>query len=307
MLDLDSVGYFGPPFIPTAPRRLLSESDGSGGGTGTSTGNANATCSLLHLPSHEFNLPFACKVAKCLCCSRGYVPDIMFTTVEPPVGQLEINGRGCLLQAKVLRLKRDLKGENNAKEISDALPFLEYEIHKQLVNKLKVKGMNAIFGLKTSMSMSDRTMVQTATATGVFLKALAAPSPPRLVMTSATAANHRDDQQYLQRMQRRLEEKILENVSYYGLKGQVGENSTSGASSGTGTGGSSATRTKSNASELQQQILDDLVSENNEAAELEMEPSSDHDFLIGNKDTCVLEVRAYDIISIFLTCQTNIY
>ena len=43
-----------------------------------------------------------------------------------------------MLQAKVLRLKKDLKGENNAKEISDGLPFIEYELHRQLINKLKV-------------------------------------------------------------------------------------------------------------------------------------------------------------------------
>ena len=35
-------------------------------------------------------------------------------------------------------MKKDLKGEHNAREVSDALPFLEYEIHRQLVNKLKV-------------------------------------------------------------------------------------------------------------------------------------------------------------------------
>ena len=47
-----------------------------------------------------------------------------------------------------MRLKKDLKGESNAKEISDALPFIEYEIHRQLTHKLKVKGMNALFGIK---------------------------------------------------------------------------------------------------------------------------------------------------------------
>ena len=47
-------------------------------------------------------------------------------------------GRGCLIQARVARTKRDMKGELNAKEISDSLPFLEYELHKQLINKMKV-------------------------------------------------------------------------------------------------------------------------------------------------------------------------
>jgi hypothetical protein len=30
---------------------------------------------------------------------------------------------------------------------------LEYEIHRQIVNKLKVKGMNAVFGLQVSLSL----------------------------------------------------------------------------------------------------------------------------------------------------------
>ena len=62
---------------------------------------------------------------KCWC-------DLLFV-----LGQLGIAGRGCLLLAKVLRVKKDLKGESNAKEISDALPFIEYELHRQLLNKLK--------------------------------------------------------------------------------------------------------------------------------------------------------------------------
>lgn len=49
------------------------------------------------------------------------------------------------------RTKRDLKAESNAKEISDGLPFLEYDLHKLLINKLRTKGMNAIFGLKVNL------------------------------------------------------------------------------------------------------------------------------------------------------------
>ena len=45
-----------------------------------------------------------------------------------------------ILNDFVISFYRDLKGENNAKEISEALPFVEYEIHRQLINKLKMKG-----------------------------------------------------------------------------------------------------------------------------------------------------------------------
>lgn len=57
-------------------------------------------------------------------------------------------GIGCLIQARVVRTKKDLKGELNAKEISDSLPFLEYELHKQLINKMKVT--KAVFGVYQS-------------------------------------------------------------------------------------------------------------------------------------------------------------
>lgn len=69
-------------------------------------------------------------------------------TIEPPA-RLPITGRGCLIQARLCRPKRDdSRGDHQAKEVSDGLPFLEYELHRQLINKLHVKGMNAIFGLR---------------------------------------------------------------------------------------------------------------------------------------------------------------
>lgn len=85
----------------------------------------------------------------CFFFRNGTVPDVILTTIEIPES-LQITGRGCFLQAQVCRTKKDLKSESNAKEISDGLPFLEYDLHKLLINKLKTKGMNAIFGLKVN-------------------------------------------------------------------------------------------------------------------------------------------------------------
>jgi hypothetical protein len=94
------------------------------------------------------------------------VPDVILATIELP-DLLPVVGMGCLIQASVCRPKRDLRAESNAKEISDGLPFLgefikcrsskqnliqtfsEYELHRLLINKLKIKGMNAIFRLVT--------------------------------------------------------------------------------------------------------------------------------------------------------------
>ena len=95
---------------------------------------------MVHVPYLESSVPFPIKLSKCGGCSRGKVPDILLTTVEPPLGIFfEIVGQGGLIQARVLKTKKDLKGENNAREVSDVLPFIEYEIHRQLVNKLWVR------------------------------------------------------------------------------------------------------------------------------------------------------------------------
>jgi len=82
------------------------------------------------------------------------VPHILLSSLEP-MERLNIRGTGTLLQTFVCRSKRELKGEMNAKEISDGLPFLEYELHSQLLNKLRVKGMNAIFGLKVNKNLVE--------------------------------------------------------------------------------------------------------------------------------------------------------
>ena len=80
---------------------------------------------------------------RCGGCGRGKVPDILMTTVEPPPG-LDIVGQGGLIQvtidqsehsfyhidqsqARVLKQKKDLKGENNAREVMTKTSAYEME------------------------------------------------------------------------------------------------------------------------------------------------------------------------------------
>lgn len=88
-------------------------------------------------------------------CRKAKVPDVLIATIEPPT-DVGVMGRGCLIQARLCRMKRDeSRGEQQAKEVSDGLPFLEYELHRQLINKLRIKGMNAIFGLRVYQPFTD--------------------------------------------------------------------------------------------------------------------------------------------------------
>lgn len=175
-------------------------------------------CQLCHVPYSETSLPFKVKITKCAICRRGKVPDVLFTTLEPPPN-IPITGRGCLIQARVSRQKRDLRGELNAKEISDSLPFLEYELHKQLVNKMKIKGMNALFGLRVRVTVGERLIIGIATATAVFLSALQPPPVPKVTSHGLG----RDDERRRMDAQKLLQTTIDRNKECYGTKNVISE------------------------------------------------------------------------------------
>ncbi|KAK3931805.1 C2 domain-containing protein 5 [Frankliniella fusca] len=230
-------------------------------------GDSPPGCFMCHIPYSESSVPFRVRMMKCAMCRKGKVPDVLLTTMEPPEG-LPVTGRGCLVQAYVCRPKRDTKGELNAKEISDGLPFLEYELHRMLLNKLKVKGMNAIFGLKVQVSIGERMLVGLATGTAMFLTPLPAPPVPTI-----TAGNSWSDERRLLEVQKTLAETVKRNREIYQLKPiSEGENSLNGRSSQSDTEDSD----------------DDLP---------------EMDLATGNKDTCVMEVddnEDVDVISLLM-------
>ncbi|XP_076669957.1 C2 domain-containing protein 5 isoform X2 [Andrena cerasifolii] len=208
-------------------------------------------CSLCHLPYNEASVPFRVNVAKCSICRRARVPDVMFTTVELPE-ILTTTGRGCIIQATACKTKKDLRGELNAKEISDCLPFLEYELHSLLLNKLKVKGMNAVFGLKLQVSVGERLIIGMAVGTAVFLAALPAPSIPQIASGNSW---HKEEQ--LAEIQKTLVATVIKNREFYRLKPVVDvENG----------------RVTTSDTDESDEDLRDL------------------DFSVGTRDTCILEV-----------------
>lgn len=64
-----------------------------------------------------------------------------------------------LLSCRLCRLKKKAQGEVNATAISNLLPFMEYELHTQLMNKLKLHSMNALFGLHIQISVGENMLL----------------------------------------------------------------------------------------------------------------------------------------------------
>ncbi|GFS24684.1 C2 domain-containing protein 5 [Elysia marginata] len=93
-------------------------------------------CTLCHIPYCPSNLPFEIQLSKCAMCRicRG-------------------------------RSNKNKSSEQSAREVSDILPFIEYEVHNQLINKLKLRGLNSLFGLKIHVVLGDNMIIAIGVAT----------------------------------------------------------------------------------------------------------------------------------------------
>jgi uncharacterized protein YbjQ (UPF0145 family) len=69
-------------------------------------------------------------------------------------------------------------GDTRAMYVSESIPFCQYDIHRQLTHKLRIYGLNAIFGLKIQFTIGESLMTAVATGTAVYVRGL--PAPPAL-------------------------------------------------------------------------------------------------------------------------------
>ncbi|XP_041965355.1 C2 domain-containing protein 5 isoform X9 [Alosa alosa] len=168
-------------------------------------------CGFCHIPYDELNMPFPAQLSCCYCCRRAKVPDVLFTTIDLPT-EASILGKGCLIQARLCRLKKKGQGEGNATCISSLLPFMEYELHTQLLNKLKLRGMNALFGLRIQISVGENMLVGLASATGVYLSALPCPGG---IQIAGKAPGDLSYEQHVSNMQRKINDTINKNRELY--------------------------------------------------------------------------------------------
>ena len=58
-----------------------------------------------------------------------------------------------LPQARVCRPRARGTGEADALQVSQALPFLEYDLHRQLMLKMRVMGVNACFAMRSQIQV----------------------------------------------------------------------------------------------------------------------------------------------------------
>ncbi|XP_030281771.1 C2 domain-containing protein 5 isoform X18 [Sparus aurata] len=169
------------------------------------------SCGFCHIPYDELNMPFPTQLTYCYHCRRQKVPDVLFTTIDLPP-EAAVTGKGCLIQARLCRLKKKAQGEVNATAISNLLPFMEYELHTQLMNKLKLRSMNALFGLRIQISIGENMLLGLASATGVYLTALPAPGG---IQIAGKTPGDLSNEHHILTIQKRINDTIAKNKEIY--------------------------------------------------------------------------------------------
>jgi hypothetical protein len=132
---------------------------------------------------------------------------------ERDLFRVPVVGKGQLIEARVCRpLRRTSTEEQAAQAVSESLPFLEYELHRQLIYKLRVMGMNAAFGLRMQLVVGDNLLVGVSTATAVFLPSL--PPPPLLLIRRYIGVENEEDR-VLVSLQQKLMQLSYTNRAYW--------------------------------------------------------------------------------------------
>ena len=90
----------------------------------------------------------------------------MFSTVEPPP-ELQVHETGRLVEARVARTRKKGSGESAAIQISEMIPFVDYDLHMQLLKKLKILGMNAMFAMSFHIAIEEGMIVAIISGTAV--------------------------------------------------------------------------------------------------------------------------------------------
>ncbi|XP_068619509.1 C2 domain-containing protein 5 isoform X2 [Battus philenor] len=138
------------------------------------------SCSAAHVPYSPGAGPYRAELAACGGCRRARVPTVLLATCAKP-NRLVAYPKAVTLTAVAARVRRaPPASEPGARDISDQLPFLEYELHKLLLAKLRMQGANAIFSLQTQIAIGERCVMALASGTAVRLAALPPPTPPTI-------------------------------------------------------------------------------------------------------------------------------
>nr|CAJ2469214.1 unnamed protein product [Leishmania braziliensis] len=124
----------------------------------------------------------------CSICHNKPVPDVLLAACTLPV-ELNCEAPPRLVQVAVSKPKPNVKGVELAMAVSQALPFIEFALHKQLLFNLRLQQLNACFSLRVSIVVGHDAIVGMLTGSGCRLAGLPVPRLPRMTVVDPQIAH----------------------------------------------------------------------------------------------------------------------
>lgn len=214
-------------------------------------------CLPCHIPYKRQQAPFEGGFVQCRLCGRRHVPQVILATVDPPPDLDMLPPKPTAMVEAVVckQLGSVVSGSVNLKRLANAvslcLPFVEYELHRQLVYKLRVIGCNAVFGLNFEFRVTaDHCFVALAQGTACFLSAL--PQPPVLRFMDKREGSREDEQRLMMESSNRHSqyEELIRAHPRLGPDAVSTDSSLSATSSSSSSSSSSTTSSSSSEDDL---------------------------------------------------------
>jgi hypothetical protein len=172
-------------------------------------------CAFCHISYKRHQAPFSVDFVLCRVCRKRHVPQVILSTAKCPIPTSFSPIRAFFCKI----VKANSNKEAVASAISSALPFIEYDLHRQLIYKLRILGCNALFNLvhhslQIQVDSVDDTISIIAMASGdaCFLNIL--PLPPVLKIDRSAKVKDEEDR-LLVNVQHELTQLSLENHDIY--------------------------------------------------------------------------------------------
>ncbi|CBZ32564.1 hypothetical protein, conserved [Leishmania donovani] len=124
----------------------------------------------------------------CSICHNKPVPDVLLAACTLPV-ELNCETPPRLVQVAVSKPKANVKGVELAMAVSQALPFIEFALHKQLLFNLRLQQLNACFSLRVSIVVGHDAIIGMLTGSGCRLAGLPVPRLPRVTVVDQQIAH----------------------------------------------------------------------------------------------------------------------
>eukprot|EP00750_Incisomonas_marina_P029976 INCI7249.2.p1 GENE.INCI7249.2~~INCI7249.2.p1 ORF type:complete len:1265 (+),score=217.26 INCI7249.2:432-4226(+) len=168
-----------PTLSPVGVSRAKSNSAGSPDIGSATPGDLDGLAPpLFPARSVSLNSTLTSGTARAPVQAAAYVPEFILASIEPPE-KLPTVGKCHLIEARVARVlptsARGGRTEYCAEKVSTMIPFLLYDLHRQLLLKMRFMQVNTAWALFTQIKIGERLVVGLIRATGVLVPALPLP------------------------------------------------------------------------------------------------------------------------------------